>query len=232
MSWLEDHLPESVKAKLCDPEVPKAPESAPVQQSVPSSATQWSQNPDVRQSISTNFPSAMPNIGATPASVLSSAVASILSDLRTKTDFDATPVGQQLKQCIDALSDTGLSDEQKSKTAMKLSHQSPANVVSVLQGLQSVLAADKQKFDATMSTATTMEVDNRQSQSAQLQSQIEAAESQINAMRQQKTQIDNEIQEKQNKILNARANYLAASEARRTELAEMISHYQSIPEGN
>jgi len=160
----------------------------------------------------------------------SPAVSSILADLRTKTNFEATPVGQQLKDSTDALADTGMSDEQKSKTAMKLSHQSPAQVVSVLQGLQAVLVSDKQKFEATMQTATTAEVSSRQTKSAQLQSAIDAAESQLNAMRQEKAQVDTELQEKQNKISSARANYATASEARSTELAEMISHYQSIPE--
>lgn len=160
---------------------------------------------------------------------MSSAVLSILSDLRGKTDFDATPIGQQIKGCFDALAETGLSDEQKTKTAMKLSHQSPSQVVSVLQGLQAVLVADKQHFEASMQTATTAEVSARQAKSAQLQSSIETAESQLSAMRQEKSQVDSELQQKQDKISSARANYASASEARNTELAEMISHYQSIP---
>jgi chromosome segregation ATPase len=175
--------------------------------------------------------SVMPS-GAAPASVLSSGVSSILSDLRDKTNFDATPIGQQLKGCMDALADTGLSEEQKIKTAMKLSHQVPSQVVSVLQGLQSVLVTDKQHFEATMQTATTAEVNARQAKSAQLQSSIDAAEAQITAMRQEKSQVDVELRQKQDKISSARANYTAASEALNTELAEMISHYQSIPEVN
>ena len=222
MSWIEDHLPDKVKNALCDPDESTAPQAVPVPIAVPR------QPESPYQPITAMFSGTL----TTPSPVVSSAVSSILSDLRGKTDFDATPIGQQLKGCMDALADTGLSEEQKSKTAMKLSHQSPSQVISVLQGLQSVLVADKQHFEATMQTATTAEVNARQAKSAQLQSSIDAAEAQINAMRQEKSQVDTELRQKQEKISSAQANYAAASEARNTELAEMISHYQSIPEVN
>lgn len=218
MSWIEDHLPNGLKDALCEPEAPA------VSQPVP--------HPVAPQSFS-SIPPTMPTVYAptvTFSSGLSSAVASILSDLRSKTNFDATPVGQQLKESSDALADTGMSEEMKSRTAMKLSHQSSAQVVSVLQGLQAVLVSDKQHFEASMQTATTSEVSARQAKSAALQSSIDAAEAQLSNMRQEKAQVDMDLQDKQNKITNARANYAAASEARNTELVEMISHYQSIPE--
>lgn len=221
---LKDHLPKGLVDAYFENDTPAAP--AQVAQ------------PFVLNPPSATAPFVLSGVHVQPPAVTvyhssptpSSAVSSILADLRSKTDFDATPTGQQLKGCIDALSDTGMSDEQKSKTAMKLSRQSPAQVVAVLQGLQAVLTADKQHFDATMQTATTAEVSARQAKSAQLQSSIDAAESQLNTTRQEKSQVDAELQQKQDKIASARANYAAASESRNTELAEMVNHYQSIPE--
>lgn len=220
---LKDHLPKGVVDALFEEEDTPAPAPHPnvPAPSVAVASIQWPQQiTSPHGLIATLVPS---------ASLPASAVAPILADLRTKTDFDATPIGQQLKGSIDALADTGLSDEQKSKTALKLSHQSPAQVVAVLQGLQSILVSDRRNFDATMQTATAAEVDARQAKSAQLQSSISDAESRLNAMRQEKASVDAELQQKQDKITAARANYAAASEARNTELAEMISHYQSIP---
>lgn len=170
------------------------------------------------------------SVGAQPAYTTPSATLAFLTDLRTKTDFDTTPLGQQLKSFMDGLADTGMADDLKSKTALKLSHQTPSQVVSVLQGLQAVLAADKQQFEATMQTATVAEVDARKTKSAQLQSAIEDAESRLNAQRQEKAGVDADLEQKRDRIASARANYAAASEARNTELADMISHYQSIPE--
>lgn len=220
---LKDHLPKGVVDALFEEEDTPAPAPHPnvPAPSVAVASIQWPQQ--------ITSPSGLIATLVPSASLPASAVAPILSDLRTKTDFDATPIGQQLKGSIDALADTGLSDEQKSKTALKLSHQSPAQVVAVLQGLQSILVSDRRNFDATMQTATAAEVDARQAKSAQLQSSISDAESRLNAMRQEKASVDAELQQKQDKITAARANYAAASEARNTELAEMISHYQSIP---
>jgi hypothetical protein len=211
---LRDYLPKVVGDAMYEEELPKVPVPAPRPMSVPTGS--------LGPRISYQMPS-------TSAAVVSSAVSAILSDLRAKTNFDATPIGQQVKESMDALADTGLSDEQKVKTAMKLSHQSPAQVISVLQGLQAALLADKQHFEATMQTATTAEVNAREAKSAQLQSSIDAAESQLNAMRQEKAQVDMDSQQKKDKIASARTNYVAAFEARNTEIMEMISHYQSVP---
>lgn len=217
---VKGHLPKGVADALFEQEA--APEK-PFQQSAKVPPIQW-------QPPAPALVSVVNSTSAGTITVTSSAVSSILADLRAKTNFETTPVGQQLKESTDALADTGLDDLQKSKTAMKLSHQSPAQVVAVLQGLQAVLVAETQHFEATMQTATTAEVSARQAKSAQLQSSIDAAEAQLASFRQEKSAVDLALQDKQNKINSAKANYAAASEARNTEIAEMISHYQSIPE--
>lgn len=223
MNWLEEHLPDGLKDVLCEPDAPSAKpvQNAPQPVSVPYMP--------VVQIPTTNTPIYVPNNPA-PSSVTSSAVSSILADLRSKTDFNTTPVGQQLKESLDALADTGMSEEMMSRTAMKLTHQSPAQVVSALQVLQTTLIADKAQFEASMGKATVAEVAARQAKSHQLAQDIEAAESKLTGMRQEKSQVDSELQQVQDKISSARANYAAASEARNTEITEMISHYQNIPE--
>lgn len=226
---LKDHLPKGVADALFEDDAPTPQVHAsslvnppPVP---PQSNTPWPQQPAMPTPLEH-----LAQLGAQGAYTSPSATLAFLTDLRSKTDFDATPIGQQLKSSMDALDGTGLTDDIKSKTAMKLSHQSPAQVVSVLQGLQSILVSDRRNFDATMQTATAAEVDARQAKSAQLQSSIDDAESRLYAMRQEKAQVVAELQQKQDKITSARANYAAASEARNTELTEMITHYQSIPE--
>lgn len=220
MSWLEDHLPDGIKDVLCEPDAPAAkpvPPPVAVPYVLPIAPI-------------TSFVSQTSHTDAGAITVTSSAVSSILSDLRAKTDFNATPVGKQLKESLDALADTGMSEEMMSRTAMKLTHQSPAQVVSALQVLQTALIADKAQFEASMQKATVAEVAARQAKSHQLAQDIEAAESKLAGMRQEKSQVDSELQQVQDKISSARANYAAASEARNTEITEMISHYQNIPE--
>lgn len=216
MSWIEDHLPDGIKDALCEPDTPAA---KPVQQPPPVLPV---------AAITSLISQISPTESGT-SSVASAAVAAILADLRSKTNFSTTPTGKALAECEEALADTGMSAEMKSKTAMKLTHQSPVQVVAALQVLQTALTADKAQFESSMQKASA-EVDARQAKSAQLRVAIEDAERGLETLRQNKAQIDTEVQDKQNRISSARANYAAASEARNTELAEMISHYQNIPE--
>lgn len=159
-------IPDSVKERFLEdesapPQVPAKPSPVVV---VPTSNFHPPITSNVviqgQQSTSSALSGILGGTYTTPSATLA-----ILTDLRSKTDFDATPIGQQLKSNMDALDGTGLADDIKSKTAMKLSHQSPAQVVSVLQGLQSILVSDRRNFDATMQTATAAEVDARQAKS-------------------------------------------------------------------
>lgn len=227
---LKDLLPKGVADALYEDDPAPTPKSILHVQPIVQQTTQW--QPPAKtplQPFAAAYPPS-PNYPPPTVTGSSSAVTGFLDDLRAKTDFDATPIGQQLKGSLDALAGTGLSEEMMTKTAMKITHQSPAQVVAVLQGLTAVLTSEQQHFEASMQSATTQEVGARQAKSAQLQSSIDALSSQLDSLRQQKSQTDAELQQKQDKISSARTNFGAALEARNTELAEMISHYQSIPE--
>ena len=236
---LKDHLPKSVADALFEPEEAPAPSQPipavlPARFIPPSNFGTIAVQSSADVASSAGFPNtvvSMSQAGLATSPVTSAAVASILADLRSKTDFDATPSGQHLKNCREALADSGMTEQQIVKTAMKLSHESPAQVVSVLQELQAVLASDRQQFEATMQAATSAEVDSRHATATQLSQAIEDAEAKIRSMRQERDRLDAELLDKKLRIVNAQKNYAAASEARNTELAEMISRYQSISEG-
>lgn len=155
----------------------------------------------------------------------------ILSDLRSRTSFETTPIGQKLQEFITGLDDTGMTDTQKIKTSLKLSHITPVMVVDILNGLVALLAADKQKFDAQMSLATTKEIDGRQQKMANINSQIHDLESQLNALRNQATDLTSEIDAKTRQIQSLKDNYKAAFDLRSGEISTQISHYQSILQG-
>jgi hypothetical protein len=155
----------------------------------------------------------------------------LLADLRTRTSFESTPIGQQLQSFITGLDDTGLSDTQKIKTSLKLSHITAASVIDTLNGLQALLATDKQKFDAQMTAATTKEVDGRQQNMANINSQIQELESQLNALRNTASDLATEIDSKTRQIQGLKDNYKAAFDTRSGEISTQISHYQSILQG-
>lgn len=178
--------------------------------------------PNVIRNISTDYTHSAPApIAANP----------LLDDLRSRTSFESTAIGQQIQSFITGLEDTGLPETQKIKTALKLSHIAPATVIDTLNGLQAVLAADKQKFDAQMQTVTTKDVEGRQQKMAQIDSQINELESQLNALRANKADISSEIDSKVRQIQGLKDNYKAAFDSRSAEITTQISHYQSILQG-
>lgn len=220
---LTDIIPDSIKDKYMEDETP-AQVTSPAKPSLLLNA--------LSSSSPSNF---LPSLGQQPTFPISPDVIAakintsnpILDDLRIKTSFEATPLGQQIQGFIDALNDTGMTDDQKIRTALKLGHITPESVITTLNGIQSVLVAERQKFDAQMSTASTSEVDGRQQKVAGLESQIAELESQLNAARQQKSTLAAEATEKAAKIASLRSDYSVAYDRRNTEIAQMITKYQT-----
>lgn len=220
---LTDIIPDSIKDKYMEDETI-------AQAIIPAKPSQ----PLIVNSLSSPSPSNfLPSLGQPTFPISPDVIAAkintsnpILDDLRSKTSFEATPLGQQLQGFIDALSETGMTDDQKIRTALKLGHITPESVVSTLTGIQAVLGSERQKFDAQMSAATTSEVDGRQQKVAGLESQIAELESQLNAARQQKSTLTTEATEKAAKIASLRSDYSVAYDRRNTEIAQMITKYQ------
>lgn len=219
---LTDIIPDSIKDKYMEEE-PEHGAVAPVKLSQALRDT----IPTTPNPPPSNFLSSLSQPIAVPITPLVTPTSNpILDDLRSKTSFEATPLGQQLQGFIDALSETGMTDDQKIRTALKLGHITPESVVSTLTGIQAVLGSERQKFDAQMSAATTSEVDGRQQKVAGLESQIAELESQLNAARQQKSTLAAEATEKAAKIASLRSDYSVAYDRRNTEIAQMITKYQ------
>lgn len=209
---IKSHLPKSVSDQFfTEDDTPQPP--LPVDIPVPSVIK------DVAYKYRTDIPAAP--VADNP----------LLADLRSRTSFETTPIGQKLQEFITGLDDTGMSDTQKIKTSLKLSHITAASVIDTLNGLSAVLAADKQKFDAQMSTATTKEIEGRQQKMANINSQIHDLESQLNALRNQATDLAAEIDAKTRQIQGLKDNYKAAFDLRSGEISTQISHYQSILQG-
>lgn len=209
---LKDHLPKSVSDAIFEEE----PQAAPAQHTP----------------ISINIPNAATTFSGIPYTTPSPVVENpLLSQLRTRTSFEATPIGQQLQGFMNDLADSGLQEPQKTKTALKLSHIPAASVIDALTGLQTVLAADKDKFDAQMVTASNQEIAGRQQKMANVDSQINDLESQLNTLRNTKSTLASEIEAKTHQIQSLKDNYKSAFDIRSEEIATQISHYQSILQG-
>lgn len=205
---IKDHLPKGVADALFEEEkttAPAKPSPLPVGATMPHAPA-----PD------------LPNYTQTPPIVANP----LLDDLRRRTSFEATPLGQQLQGYIGALDDTGLSEDQKIKTALKLGHFTAQSVIETLNGVQQLLVADKQKFEAQMTAASATEVSGRQQKIAGLDSQIAEMESQLNAARQMKSSLTAEAMEKSAKIASLRSDYASAYDARNSEILQMITRYQ------
>lgn len=212
---IKNHLPKGVADALFtedDSQPQQAPKSQPISNPVPVPSI-------IREAVNTYTPPS------------TSADNPLLKDLRSRTSFETTPIGQKVQEFITGLDDSGMSDTQKIKTSLKLSHITAASVIDTLNGLSAVLAADKQKFDAQMSTATTKEIDGRQQKMANINSQIHDLESQLNALRNQATDLASEIDAKTRQIQGLKDNYKAAFDLRSGEISTQISHYQSILQG-
>ncbi len=208
---LTDIIPDSIKDRYLEDDT--------VQSATPVAPTRTVHAPPVR-----SIPSLPTFVIPPPVAVVSSNP--LLDDLRKRTSFEATPLGQQLQGFMEALNDTGLPEEQKIRTAMKLGHITPESVVETLNGVQSVLAADKQKFDAQMSAYQATEVDGRTQNIASLESHIADLESQLNAARQQRVSLAAEVTEKSAKIASLRSDYASAYSQRLTEIQQMAAKYQ------
>lgn len=218
----ENLMPDSVKEKFFEDDTPAPQTSAPLIKLVPHPippAASFTITPDT----SASFP-------ISPITIAEKMIPPnpMLDELRARIGLEATPLGKQLHEVLEALSDSGMTEDQKIKTALKIGHITPESVVETLNSVQQLLTADKQKFEAQMSTAETSEVLGRQQKIAGLDSQISELESQLNAARQQKMTLAAELGERVSKIAMARTNYTAAYETRKSEVDQMATHYQQI----
>lgn len=212
---VKDHLPKGLADALFVEE-----DSSPAQS-----------NPVPRPAIPVQTPSQFSTLVGTPPSALVAADSQLLSELRSRTSFESTPLGKQLQGVLSDLADSGISETQKMKTALKISHIPASNVIDTLTGLQASMAADKDKFDAQMAAATTSEVEGRQQKMASVDSQVSDMESQLNALRTTKSTLTTEIAAKAGQIQKLKDNYKAAFDVRSGEISTQISHYQSILQG-
>jgi hypothetical protein len=161
---------------------------------------------------------------------------SVFADrLKAKTDFDATPVGQQVTEHLAPLEGLPLTEMQKMSAVLKGGAKeglTGEKIIATLQGLLGVLNSEQQAFNASVATATASEVDTRQKAIQDEVAHAKSLEDQISASRQKQTALSAELIAAQTNIERHKAQFKAAFDARSAELQTTINHYQSILQGN
>ena len=161
---------------------------------------------------------------------------SVFADrLKAKTDFDATPVGQQVNEHLAPLDGLPLTEMQKMSAVLKGGAKeglTGEKIIATLQGLLGVLTSEQQAFAKSVAVATATEVQTREKAIQDEVARAKDLEAQISASRQKQTDLSAELIAAQTTIERRKAQFKAALDARTAELQTTINHYQSILQGN
>lgn len=226
MSWTD-----KIKDALFEEE-PDAKKPEPVRPAVPAPQIHLRQSPFPLPVGPTAVPAlTLPDAGAgDPESI------SVFADrLKAKTDFDATPVGQQVNEHLAPLDGLPLTEMQKMSAVLKGGAKeglTAEKIIATLQGLLGVLNSEQQSFNTSVAAATASEVETRQKAIQEEVARAKSLEDQISASRQKQTELSAELIAAQTTIERRKAQFKAAFDARSSELQTTINHYQSILQGN
>lgn len=219
------HLGDSIKHAVLEEEEP-AP-SQPVATPTPIASTPYISTPI--PSTFTTPPTETPQATGTDAGI-----AQFLQALKDKTDFDQTPVGQQLAEHMAPVADLPISDAQKLGVAIKAGAKdglTKEKILDTLQGLSSVLVAEKNAFNASADRMMTAEVDSRKQQIQAEADKQEDLKRQIAASQQVQTELTSAMIDAQGSIQRKQAQFQAAYDSRSIDLTAAISKYTSLLQG-
>jgi hypothetical protein len=155
--------------------------------------------------------------------------------LKAKTDFDATPVGQQVNEHLVPLDGLPLTEMQKMSAVLKGGAKeglTGEKIIATLQGLLGVLNTEQEAFHKSVAAATASEVETREKAIQDEVAHAKSLEDQISVSRQKQTDLSAELIAAQTTIERRKAQFKAAFDARSAELQTTINHYQSILQGN
>lgn len=183
------------------------------------------------KSMAVPEPLSMPEV---PTILLVGAANTFLDRLKSKTDFDATPVGQQIKEHMVPLDGLPLTDAQKMSAVLKAGVKdglTADTIVSTLQGLLAVLDQDKVSFQAALDAATKKEVDARKADIDAEAAHAKDLEEQLKESHLKQSSVSSELITAQGNIGSKAAQYQAAHDSRQAELQAQIDHYTTILKG-
>lgn len=178
----------------------------------------------------------MPTISPGPeiAGDAASSINAFAQMLKDKTDFDNTPVGQQVKEELMPLEGLPLNETQQMTAVLKAGAKqglTGQKIVSTLQGLIADLEKENKAFQTTVAAARVKEVDARTEAIQAEADRLKDLESQIALSRQKQGSLSNELITAQSNIQRKEAQFKAAYDARLGELQTSITHYQTILQG-
>jgi hypothetical protein len=232
MSW-KDMIPPAVKDAIFEEEPDsKKPTAKPghPQPQIPVPFQDPFAIPATAPSVPTSTPAISIDAGADPDSI------SVFADrLKAKTDFDATPVGQQVNEHLAPLEGLPLTEMQKMSAVLKGGAKeglTGEKIIATLQSLLGVLNAEQRTFAQSVAAATATEVETREKAIQDEVARAKSLEEQISASRQKQTDLSAELIAAQTNIERRKAQFKAALDARTAELQTTINHYQSILQGN
>jgi len=181
-------------------------------------------------------PAATPTYAIPVAGPADSESMSVFADrLKAKTDFDATPVGQQVNEHLVPLDGLPLTEMQKMSAVLKGGAKeglTGEKIIATLQGLLGILNSEQEAFSKSVAAATASEVQTREKAIQDEVAHAKNLEDQISASRQKQTDLSAELIGAQTTIERRKAQFKAAYDARSAELQTTINHYQSILQGN
>lgn len=144
---------------------------------------------------------------------------SFLDRLKAKTDFDSTPIGQQVKEHMTPLEGLPLTESQKFTAVLKAGAKDGLTGAAIIQALQALLATldqDKASFDTA--------IDAKRNAAKEIEAKIAAA-------RAEQDRLTTDLVTAQSGIQTKTAQYEAAYNARKTELQDKISHFSELLKG-
>lgn len=142
-----------------------------------------------------------------------------LDNLKAKTDFDSTPIGQQVREHMVPLDGLPLTEAQKFSAVLKAGAKDGLTGASIVQALQALLAAldqDKTSFDTAIGAKQTA---------------AKAIEDKIADARKTQDDLTTQLVTARSTIESKTAQYQAAYDARKTELQDKINHFSSLLTG-
>jgi hypothetical protein len=165
-----------------------------------------------------------PNLGTNP----------FVDILKSKVNFDSTPIGKSLKEHLDPLAGLPLSENQQLTAAIKAGIKDglTANaILSTFSDLIAKLSTEKDKFASYVTNQTKLTVTNLQTQIQTEADKIKDLEAQITASRDRQSQLSTDLLNATTKIQTSQVQFSAAYDSLAADLNNSISHYTSILKG-
>jgi hypothetical protein len=232
---LKNILPSAVKEALFTSDDPPSAPAAPVAPRVAASGTFQQIHPTTAALAPALAGSGGSGAIGSGTDILaggdSESLARFASLLRSRTDFDSTPIGQQLQEHLAPLEGLEITEQQRLGAALKAGAKDGLTgdaILATYTQLQAALEQENQSFQKALASATRAEVEDCRAEIAHRAETIKDLEAQIAAIREEQSRMSADMIAAQTRIAERKAQFQAAYTARKTELESAAARYQFL----